>query len=456
MLINVRILSLLNYLTKQVSDFAGEQPPLGFVEYFLKKQGTLVVFDGLDEVIVPEERRFIRDAIESFATTFPEVTILVTSRFVGYDEMPLNNNYFLHFTIKPFDLEDKQAFIRKWYTEREPNPVDKEKAIKGFLEALKDERVDELASNPLMLTIMALVHNSEHDLPKQRALLYKKCVEAFIVSREKAKELSSYNTRDLLESHDYLGYWIQKKAENVQGFSFVVSSEELRQALKDFIKSKNSPKCEAQFVDNKVNEFVEGARRRVGLIAEYGESRWGFGHKSFQEYFAAHYISQTTSSVAEIWMEIADKVDNPHWTEPIKLLAGICGDFSPKLLHDLVNKLMDEHFKVNDNEKKRLILAGEIAGEIELDSLDQERIAKELINQFLNIEDLNILTNLKRSMNNFYNNQDLWAYITKVLKQQTQCFKLNPYFYSKTAFYRSYDLRHFSDTKLDRVIATLG
>ena len=449
-------INIIDYITQQVCYFTDKQPPQGFVEYFLKRDSSVVIFDGLDEVIVPEERRIIRDSIANFAASFPEVIMLVTSRFIGYDEMPLNKEIFLHFILHPFDSQEKKAFITKWYGEREANPVDRERAIKGFLEALKDDRVDELSSNPLMLTIMALVHNSEHDLPKQRALLYKKCVEAFIVSREKAKELLSYNAREIWECHDYLGYWVQNKAENMTGVSFVVSSEELQQALTDFIKKKNgAAKIDDTIIKSKVDEFITAAKRRVGLIAEYGESRWGFGHKSFQEFFAARYISQRTSGILGIWDEIKDKVDNPHWTEPIKLLAGICGDFSPKLLQDLVDKLMEEHFIVADSQKKRLILAGEIAGEIELEPVDQEKIAKEIVNQFVNIEDSNVLFNLKGVLNNFYNNKELWEYMSRILKERTLAFRDNPFYYSNTAFYGSYCSRRFADTRIDRVISTL-
>jgi hypothetical protein len=449
-------LDIVNYITDQVCEFLVKQVPIGFVEFWLRRTNSFVVLDGLDEVILPEERKLIRDMISSFSTTYPETRILVTSRFVGYDEMPLNNNAFLHFVMNTFNNTQKEDFVRKWYTERETNLAERERAIGGFLEALKDDRVSEMASNPLLLTIMALVHSSEHDLPKQRAVLYRKCVEAFIVNREKAKELLSYNSREIWECHDFLGYWLQTKAENVQGLSILISSEELRQALIDFISKKKDPrKINSVFVGNKVDEFIDAARRRVGLMVEQGESKWGFGHKSFQEYFAARYISQTTSGIFEIWREIEEKVENPNWIEPIKLLAGICGDFSPKLLHDLIDKLKEEYDQIEDPEKKRLILAGEIAGEIDLDFSDQANIAKELVNQFIEVPDQIVLTNLKRVMNNFYHNPELWEYMTKILKERTQSFIQNPFYYSCTAFYRSYSTHLFGDTRIDRVIALL-
>ena len=449
-------ITIIDYITEQVNQFVGKAPPSGFVDFWLKRDESVVIFDGLDEVIIPEERQIIRDLIASFSARFPNARVIVTSRFVGYNEMPLNNNYFLHFNINIFNNIQKENFVKKWYAERETNPIERERAIKGFLEAITDDRVNELANNPLLLTIMALVHNSEHDLPKQRAILYKKCVEAFIVNRERAKELLLYNAKEILDCHDYLGYCIQTKAENTEDKSIVISSEELKQTLTKFIINKNQPtNLSEELIQQKVDEFITAARRRVGLIVEQGESRWTFGHKSFQEYFAAHYISQTTAGLSEIWEEIEKKVENPHWTEPIKLLAGICGDFSPKLLHALVGKLLDEYKRSNDQEKKRLILAGEIAGEIELSFTDQEMIARELVSQFIEVHDTNVFTNIKRVMNNFYNNPTLWDYMIKTLKERVNCFKQNPFFYSTTAYYRSYDSRHFADARIDRILATL-
>ena len=54
-----------------------------------------------------------------------------------------------------------------------------------------------MAGNPLLLTVMALVHARESELPEARALLYDKCVDVLLWLWERRKETADHPT-DLL------------------------------------------------------------------------------------------------------------------------------------------------------------------------------------------------------------------------------------------------------------------
>ena len=54
------------------------------------------------------------------------------------------------------------------------------KDLAGILNDPKHGAIRELAQNPLLLTIIALVHRIEADLPDERVLLYRKCAETLL------------------------------------------------------------------------------------------------------------------------------------------------------------------------------------------------------------------------------------------------------------------------------------
>lgn len=56
-------LSLKNYITRLVGSYIGHRPPPGFVEFWLAKEKSITIFDGLDEVIRLEDRRRVHDKV---------------------------------------------------------------------------------------------------------------------------------------------------------------------------------------------------------------------------------------------------------------------------------------------------------------------------------------------------------------------------------------------------------
>ena len=447
--------ALIDYISNKVRARIGKPVPTGFVEFWLSKETTLTIFDGLDEVIIPEKREKIRGLVTIFCQKYPACKILVTSRRVGYNEAPLDSNKFLHLKLSRLERSHIKSFVINWYTEREPEPTYRQQQVKGLLEALKERHVSELAQNPLLLTIMTLIHRGEADLPKQRALLYGKCVEAFMVSRNRAKDLLSYDENEIRACHEYLGYWIHTRAEETARDLLEVPIEELQKALlKNMTKRHPDSEMSPKAREEKTGEFVDAARKRVGLIVERGEGIWSFGHRSFQEYFAARYISHHTFGIDNLWHEIKAKIGKSHWVEPLKLLAGIYGVSNRQALDEFANRLMEKHFETADPSLQSLVLLGEIAGEVALKYSTLEPMADEIIKQLLDTKDYALMNDLKRILNHFYNTP-LWNRIVKQLRKRAHALNVNPSIYSGSAFYTLLVSKHFGDSRIDRILATL-
>lgn len=120
-----------------------------------------------------------------------------------------------------------------------------------------------------------------------------------------------------------------------------------------------------------------------------------------------------------------------------------------------MEKILEEYGKVDNQFHRRLILAGEIAGEVVLENPLLKRIVDMLIERLLDTEDTKVFNNCKRTLNHFFIHKTHWKYIVDRLTERTRAFRINPHFYTGTAFYSFKTGRQFGDTKIDGVIALL-
>jgi predicted NACHT family NTPase len=176
---------------------------------------ALLLFDGLDEV--REERRAIVQCLEAFVRKWdaPGNRFLATSRIVGYDDAPFTNDLFATVVIEPLADEQITAFIQRWSRAyqmiaepkwpsagdlfvdlvRKASNSEVDRRIATHAASLSnavfaDPGITELARNPLLLTILALIHNQGARLPDRRVDLYRLCVQALAETWNRARSLS--------------------------------------------------------------------------------------------------------------------------------------------------------------------------------------------------------------------------------------------------------------------------
>lgn len=346
--------SIMEYLADEVSSHLQRMSPEGFVKHCLTERESLVIFDGLDEVVRHEDRERIRKEILSFAGRFHRARCIVTSRIVGYKQAPFDPNRFFHFELQDLKYPHIVKFIERWYSERESDPLRRRTRTDSLIKALDNPNIAKLARNPLLLTIMALIHRAEAALPEQRVHLYEKCVEVFLLNRELSKDLFSYNSAEIRACHEYLGYWMQARSEKDEEKQTEVDTRELKESLAQFLD--NVGPLPLGIKNRRVQEFIDVAQRRVGLIVERGLGIFAFGHRCFQEYFAACYLISHHYGIEELWKTIENKIFSAHWHEVIRLLAGRLGIYSVRGLDELMEKIWKA-----DGKKRGIILAEKIA-----------------------------------------------------------------------------------------------
>jgi len=172
-----------------------------FFETKLEKGEAVILFDGLDEIESESERINITKKITIFSKKYPKSWIWVTCRPEGYKgEVRLNRNKFNHYYLAPVNLKQAKQFVEKWYEiQIHQNNSFRTKRIKSLQMAFeRDKAIGDLAQNPLILSIMVLLHQFEGAISDNRAVLYEKCIELLLKTWQDQK-FSRFGIKNSLE-----------------------------------------------------------------------------------------------------------------------------------------------------------------------------------------------------------------------------------------------------------------
>jgi NACHT domain len=347
-------LALLDYIQETTrADFNLRRADNDFFEFYLESGQAILCFDGLDELPNSHYKQVVRDRIRSLLMTFPGNTALVTSRIVGYEEpFRFDTGEFGHFHLTRLRLPEIERFIHDWYRVRIEQSTERDANIEDILRIVRDPEhhaIRELAENPLLLTIVALVHRIDAVLPDERVVLYQKCTETLLNTwytwkfrnlevRQRGK--AERRNRRRMEA---IAIWMHGQSGGTAGKQrAVVQYEQLRDLLANHIEHVEKNIDPAADAVDLAEEFLDFVRKRAGLLIEVGDNQYSFIHLTFQEYLASSGIIAQCErdGIAEVWNVVASNLSDPRWHEVIRLLtAGLKAEESQEFL---VAKMLTE------------------------------------------------------------------------------------------------------------------
>jgi len=309
-------------------------------------EGTcLVLLDGLDEVVEPDQRVEIAAQIDTFIRTHEKTgnRFVVTSRVAGYRSAPLSGDM-AHYHVCDMDADQMRRFLQLWChaVERFQTPelspqAQAEKAqaeIDGITRAIEDNPgVRRLATNPLLLRTLALIHRTGARLPQRRIELYRLAADTLIRDWQLARGVpeaalvqEAEATRLLAE----LAAWLHE--EKPAG---IAAEGEVRAQLAEVKGRLDGKEADHPDVLNAVDDFLDRIRQYTGLFVERAPRRYGFMHLTFEEYFAARWLVAKPRQAAR---RIRVRLHRERWQEPILLAIGFYGMEFP----DDVDHLIEE------------------------------------------------------------------------------------------------------------------
>jgi formylglycine-generating enzyme required for sulfatase activity len=351
--------SLPTYLSEQHADM---HSPKGFFEKMLRAGKCLVLLDGLDEVADKRERQQMSEWVDRLVTIYPRNRYVVTSRPSGYDSASLKND-FTELHICNLTTEEIKEFAANWCLAMEIaasgedtstghlRARKKAQGLVGAIEANPDVR--RLAVNPLILSIIALVHR-HRTLPRRRVDLYAECVDLLLGRWDEIKGLMG----ELRPA--------QKQAV-LQPFALEMHLKKRREMPRLELEkhiARQLPKMGGQAAD--AADFVDEVRQRSGLLVEIGTGTYAFSHLTFQEYLAARQIMENKGEQG-LLIEMAD---DEWWEEVTLLYAGMTDATS----------VVDALLPVGGGEDHvRLLLAGRCVAEaMKVEETTREQVVRRL------------------------------------------------------------------------------
>lgn len=313
----------------------------------IQLENCLILLDGLDEVFDQQSRQQIVDRIETFTKEFSGNKFVVTSRIAGYQEVKLGEQFTV-FTVTDMNEQQVDCFLSRWCRaiERAQRPeasdIQWQRAgddeAKLILESIQsNDGVKRLTTNPLLLTILALIHRNGTRLPQRRVDLYALAVKTLTEDWQLAKKLPNASKVLLKESELIpllapLAYWMHKEKP-----SGLVTHTEVENQLAIKIGEMNNVDPHSEEVKQIVAQFLRRVRETTGLFVESAPGVYGFMHLTFEEYFAARYIADHPSE--DILKIIQKHLKNPRWNEPILLALGFINSNSYEQSQKLIARL---------------------------------------------------------------------------------------------------------------------
>ncbi len=331
----------------------GADLPIGeMLKEALNAGRALILLDGLDEVRDIGVRNMVVERVVDFFAFHRRGgnKFVLTSRVVGYRAVRPSAEDLVECTIVDFEEDEIEEFVKYWTSAIEKQAQGNTAVARADAETDRRELLDsiqqnpgvrQLASTPLLLTILALMKRQGVSLPERRVQLYDQYVNTLLSTWNRARSLSGRAPgRDIDEIQTLrilapLALWMHEVSPGVG----LVGREDMRRKLEELFleRSDASPHQAAR-------QFLIDVREHAALLLERGPGEYGFIHLTFEEYLAAVALALKGQGDSKTIIEtLSAHVSEQSWREVTLLTIGYLGirQQLPKVAGEVVEALVD-------------------------------------------------------------------------------------------------------------------
>jgi predicted NACHT family NTPase len=329
--------SLLDFAAAQWRDKYGFPDASDFIVSKLDGNAAALLLDGLDEVLGGESAEEaaalyskVSHEISRLATRFPGVPIAVTCRRHGWRG---GLTSFQVLEALDFEWPQIKTFIDNWFGIHTGR-------AEGLAQALEtSSRLQTLAANPLLLSLIAIVYERDLELPERRAALYRRCIEVLLREWDAHRQIKRFSRFTTDRKQDLL----KRIAEHyhMRGQRYFAEND-LLELIAKFLPTINISESESRAI-------LDEIAAQYGLLKVQSEGYYGFLHLTIQENFTAVALLEQGQPGLDI---VLDRRYDEWWEEVILLYAGSMPDATP-LLHGVLQLSVGK--KSADYEQKYLI-----------------------------------------------------------------------------------------------------
>ncbi len=274
------------------------------IQLLLDQGKLLILLDGLDAVS-PEQMRVMIWQIKHLDQQFPRNHFLITCRLGGCQ---FNFEEFAEVEIANFNNEQITAFVNNWFKNGE--------LARKFKDNLIDASpIQELASNPLILTFLCLLFETSN-LSFNYLEVIESALELFIrkwdAQRNIKRDFGQFNL-SLSHKLNLLSY-IALVGFDQDKYLF----RKLEHHIHTYFQNHGTA-AHDNYIDPK--ELITLLESQHGLLTEKANNAYTFSYLVFQEYFTAKRIVNSVNPYAFTYLK--ERINFKSWHNVILLSAGI-------------------------------------------------------------------------------------------------------------------------------------
>jgi formylglycine-generating enzyme required for sulfatase activity/energy-coupling factor transporter ATP-binding protein EcfA2 len=324
------------------------------LEAALAQNTTFLLLDGLDEVPVEEipnhsvSRGTTLRMIRDFLRQYPMPRAVITCRTRAFDQSLEEELDWPKTVIAPFTLGQIRHFVPAWYQElvrcgqlTSSQAYDMTQRLLDTI--ISSPKLQEMASTPLLLTMMALVVFNNGVLPRDKPQLYERILELLLGQWDKVRDgqslgeaigLPDWGSERIRPILEQLSFDAHRMASSEDGRGRLQRSQ-VRDAIEQFFCNAGMrPKDAAAMAVTCLDYF----NHRSGLLVpDNAHDSYVFAHLTLQEYCAgrALMLSPNPSSLVMQYRQ------DDRWREPIMLGLGSIQQSNPYLIGQILQDLID-------------------------------------------------------------------------------------------------------------------
>jgi predicted NACHT family NTPase len=249
--------------------------------------------------------------------------------------------------IQDFGDPEIEEFLSKWHRFAVTDVAERELLSDRLRSSIyRSPAIRDLASNPLLLTMMAILNRSQ-ELPRDRSDLYEQSSRVLLQEWDVSKFLPD----DHRVPRDAIGR--KEKQAMLRGIAYemqiasnnstpnLIRGDKLEEIIENYLQTLReigSPKATARAI-------IEQFRERNFILCFSGDDFYSFVHRTFLEYFCAceivwRFEKDQSLSLDELKALYREHWRDGSWHELLCLIAGMIGpSFSEQIIRELMRQI---------------------------------------------------------------------------------------------------------------------
>jgi formylglycine-generating enzyme required for sulfatase activity len=314
----------------------------------LEDGSLLLILDGLDEIPLSggdpenpcEPRAMFISGLNSAAKTWTlrNNRLLLTSRPYAMSDAGAHKSPLRTAPISELDLPMRALLVERWFDALVEQPdAAKEQSHDMLSQIAGRHDLQDLASNPMLLTAMCIVYLEGRRLPQDRHDLYDRIVDNVLYSRfpEGSSVIRVRNRLAVVAYGMHTGEGLGEERSVPQAEA---TYHEIDRMFQQYLE-------QTSWTESGYTGAVEAREHLLsttGLLLPRGEHRAGFYHFSFQEYLAAERIFDLRRD--ELVTVFVDRANVHEWRSTLTFLFALqlARHSSPQRSIDLLVRLLEE------------------------------------------------------------------------------------------------------------------